>query len=123
MAEGGPKPRSNTRSPSPERGTFHKGQAGIAGVVSEKALAAGRTNRKSLARRGTERLFDHVGVDRNRILDAARIAAREIGCDRNGSFARRVEDDPVARPQILARQLEPAELILLEWIRAGDIGH
>ena len=76
-----------------------------------------------LASRGAERFFDHVGVDRDRIVDAAGVPPGEIGGDRDGALARRAEDDPVARPQILARQLEPAQLVLLEWVRPGDIGN
>ena len=50
------------------------------------------------------------------------VASGEERGDRHGALARRAEDQPIARAQVLARQLEPPELVLLEGVRPGDVG-
>ena len=69
-----------------------------------------------------ERLLNHVGVDSHRILDTARVASGQEADDGDRFVHARSEDQPVPPPQILAREPEPAQLILLERVGPRDVG-
>src|SRR5881397_4108296 len=69
-----------------------------------------------------ERLLHHVGVDSHRVLDAARVAAGKETDNGDRFLDAGPEHQPVPPPQVLAREPQPAQLIVLERIRPRDVG-
>src|SRR5262245_63522265 len=81
----------------------------------------GRTILEREPHGGSERRFDHVGVDADRVLEVLGIAPGEEGDNRDAAGGRRLEHKPVPRPKLLAREQKPSELILAIGIRARDV--
>src|SRR2546422_11249721 len=83
-------------------------------TVSFRRAHGARGNPSSLSMRfRKKRLFHHVGVDPDGILDATRVAAGEKAEDGNPLLSACAQDQPVPAPQVLARQPEPPQLIFL----------
>src|SRR5882672_3085901 len=69
-----------------------------------------------------EGTLDHVGMDAHRVLEPRGIAASQKRGNRDLARRGGFEDNAVAAAEVLARELEAAELVLLERIGARDVG-